>query len=124
MLAFPNEHKPPFSDIPAALQPRHLNELVARLADEGIQITGETPDDALIINLSELAVRSGSLERGRANLYGALDALNIAAVSLSPDDVIALLGRNPIAWGVARGLESNIPGVANLLRTCDPRRGV
>jgi len=120
MLAYPNENRPPFSDVPQALASRHLRELFEQMASEGMAVTGETSDGALIINLNELATRAGSLERARQNLYAALDSLNIARIDLSAGDVIALMGRNPIWWGVARGVESGIPGVANLLREITP----
>jgi hypothetical protein len=120
MHLFPNEHNPPFQNIPAALQARHFEELVARLASEGVVITGETADGALNVDLSQLELRSGGLASGRENLYAALDSLNIAAVTVTPNDVIALLGRNGIAWGIARGLESAIPSLVSLLTTVYP----
>lgn len=120
MLAYPNEKRPPFAHVPTALHERHLDEVFTRLSTEGIHCVGETPDGALRLDLSELTLRSGSVARGQQALYAALDSLNIARVDLSPGDVIAILGKQPYAWAVARGLESGIAGVANLLHSLTP----
>jgi hypothetical protein len=120
LLAYPNEKRPPLAHIPAALRERSLNETFDRLEGEGINCVGETPDGALRLDLSELTLRSGSVARGQQALYAALDSLNIARVDLSPGDVIAILGKQPYAWAVARAAESGIAGVANLLHSITP----
>lgn len=120
MLAWPNEHQPPFLNVPAALHERHFRELTTRLAAEGIVITGETPDGAFQIDISNLAQHAGSMAQCHANLYSALDGLNIARVDLSPSDVIALKGNHALWWGVARGLEANVPSIVRLLREITP----
>lgn len=120
MKAYPDEFNPPFNNIPSSMADRHLRELFAQLASEGISVTGETEDGALQIDLSQLAVRAGTRERAKANLYAALSGLNIARIDLSPSDVTSIMGLDGLWLGVARGLESSVPSIVRLLRELTP----
>jgi hypothetical protein len=77
-------------------------------------------DEAVVLNLRNLAAQSGSLERGQQAIYAILGELAAVRVDVEPADVAYLIGNNPVAFAISRGLESRIPTLVTLLNSIEP----
>jgi hypothetical protein len=73
----------------------------------------------VVLSLRNLASANGSLERGRHELVNMLRELN--ADTVEPADIEYLNGRDIFTHAIGRGLESEVPGLVNLLHDipCD-----
>jgi hypothetical protein len=101
------------------MRDRRLVEFAESLAGQGVEITGGN-DTVVLLNLRHLATKNGSISRGQAALYSALETLHALRVDVEEMDVAYILGNNMISHAIARGLESGIPALSKLLTSIAP----
>lgn len=119
MIVYPDPYNAPLRDVPEAMRERRFVALHQQLRDQGIEIvTGS--DTVVVLNLRNIAVANGSIERGREVLYAALEGLRAVRVDLEVGDIAYILGNNFISHAVARGLQSAVPQLVHLLTSIVP----
>jgi hypothetical protein len=91
--------------------------LYQSLAARGVEVIGDGPNqDQIEVSLRNLALANGSVARGKQALVEILNELSASSVSLAAQDVDYINGPGDMFSHVtARGLESQIPCVADLL---------
>jgi hypothetical protein len=119
MIAFIDPHRAPLANVPSALQERKLTELAQSLSERGINLVGGD-EDRVFLNLRNLALANGSLERGQQALYAALEELACVRVDVELADITYLLGSNVESLAVTRGLEAGVPTLVRLLTSIEP----
>jgi hypothetical protein len=101
------------------MRERRFNELSNQLAESGVQIVGGD-DNVVLLNLRNLAAQNGSIQRGQAALYEVLQALRAVRVDVEPGDLAYLWGNNVESHAIARGLESGVQALVNMLTSIEP----
>jgi hypothetical protein len=119
MIAFIDPYRAPLRDVPSALHERKLNELAQSLSGRGINLVGGD-EDRVFLNLRNLAIANGSLERGQQTLYAALEELACVRVDVEIADVGYLEGQTIESHAIARGLEAGVPTLVSLLTSISP----
>jgi hypothetical protein len=106
-----------------SLQAIKARELYQSLAARGVEVVGDGPNpDQIRVSLRSLALSNGSIADGQRELMAILGELSATAVSLEAADLEYINGPgNIFSHATARGLESQIPCVTNLLTdiACD-----
>lgn len=119
MIAYIDPYRAPLRDVPAAMQPRRMEELSQRLEQRGIVIVGGD-NDRIFLNLRNLAITNGSLDRGQQAIYAALEELACIRVDCETQDIGYLHGQNVESHAIARGLEAGVPTLISLLTSIEP----
>lgn len=109
----------PMSSIHPSLRARRVGEVVQSLATQGIDVT-TGGEGWVAINLRNLAINSGSIERGQAALYAAFEQLGAVALNVEAHDVPYITGNNVMAHALARALESNLEPFTSMLSRIEP----
>jgi hypothetical protein len=97
------------------LQKIRERELIESLKSRGVEIVGGGPG-VVQVSLRNLAIANRSAAQGRIELVRILEELNADAVTVEPADLAYLAGgENVFNHAIARGLESDSPGLAKIL---------
>jgi hypothetical protein len=119
LICFIDPQQAPLRNVPSALQERKITELAQSLSERGINLVGGD-EDRVFLNLRNLSLAAGSIERGQQTLYAALEELACVRADCEVQDIGYVLGQGIVAHSISRALESGTPAVVSLLTCIEP----